>query len=87
MQGRILIDVLDQSVNKGTGIYFLAKYLGVEPEDIVTFGDNNNDVEMTIQSSCGVAVGNAVPRLKEVAKDIADSIDNNGVGKYIRENF
>lgn len=87
MQGRILIDVLDEHVNKGLGVFHLAKYLGIPVNEIVTFGDNNNDVEMTKQSDRGIAVGNCVPKMKEIAYEVADTINNNGVGKYIRENF
>jgi Cof subfamily protein (haloacid dehalogenase superfamily) len=87
MQGRILIDVLDGEINKGVGVYHLAKYLGIPANEIVTFGDNKNDIEMTNQATIGVAVGNCVPDLKKIAKKIADTIDNNGVGKFIRENF
>jgi Cof subfamily protein (haloacid dehalogenase superfamily) len=84
---RILIDVLEESVNKGFGIKCLAESLGLDPSEIVTFGDNTNDIEMTKQAAVGCAVGNAVPQLKAVAKVIVDTIDNNGVGKYLKENF
>jgi HAD superfamily hydrolase (TIGR01484 family) len=49
--------VLPKDANKGTGVEALLKHLQTRPEDVVAFGDGENDVEMLSLVGCGVAVG------------------------------
>jgi hypothetical protein len=62
----------------------VAKHLGVEPEEIVSFGDNYNDMEMIQQTGLGIAMGNAVPELKKVADFVTLSNQEDGVA-YVLE--
>ncbi len=83
MNNRILIDAMNSNINKATGLKKWADLVGVDVELIHTIGDNNNDIEMTKQSKFGCAVDNAVPALKNTAKTILKSIEDNGVGLYL----
>ncbi|QBQ07884.1 HAD superfamily hydrolase [Spiroplasma gladiatoris] len=85
MQNRILVDAMNNGVNKAFGLKKFAELYKINVKDIHTIGDNNNDVEMVELSDNGSCVSNAVEPLKKVAKHVLDSIDQNGVGKYLKE--
>ncbi|AUM62783.1 HAD family hydrolase [Spiroplasma monobiae] len=85
IQSRILVDAMPKGVNKASGIKKWAEIMNVDLNDIHVIGDNNNDMEMVGELPYGIAVGNAVENLKEIAWKVIDHIDNNGVGKYLKE--
>lgn len=59
----------------------ISRYLGFSQANIITFGDDFNDVEMICECGIGVAVGNAVNEVREVADAVCDTNDNNGEAK------
>ena len=63
-------------VSKGAALDLISKREGVLPEEIIAFGDNENDVTMIEYAGIGVAVANAVPRAIEAA-DLVTEHDNN----------
>lgn len=65
-------------------IKWLSDYLDISLKNVVTFGDDENDVEMLKLCGTGVAVENALPKVKEVADDIAPTNDNDGVYKWLK---
>ncbi|WP_338984501.1 HAD family hydrolase [Spiroplasma endosymbiont of Diplazon laetatorius] len=85
IQSRILVDAMPKGVNKASGIKKWAEIMNVDINHIHVIGDNNNDMEMVSELPFGIAVGNAVENLKEVAWKVIDHIDDNGVGKYVKE--
>lgn len=76
-------EISAKGVNKGTAVAKYAELKGIRPEEIITFGDNHNDIEMIQFAGVGVAVGNAVEPLKAVADYVSDTNENSGVGKAI----
>jgi Cof subfamily protein (haloacid dehalogenase superfamily) len=83
--GRYSLEVNSIGVSKGKSVEILASYLGVEREDILCIGDNENDIFMIQYAGIGVAMGNAVPKLKEVSDYITDTNYNDGVAKAIKK--
>ncbi len=61
------VEFLRADVNKGAGLRKLCNYLGVPLEEVVAFGDGDNDKEMLSYAGLGCAVKNA----KEIAKNAA----------------
>lgn len=67
-------------VNKGTAVRYLAEeYLGLKPENVMTVGDNFNDVEMLEYAGIGVAMGEAPDAVKAIANWVAPSVEEDGV--------
>lgn len=60
-----LIDILPPDASKGTGVEKLANLNGLLPENVMTIGDNYNDIEMLQFAGTGVVMGNADPSLLE----------------------
>lgn len=73
--------------SKGTGLLKTIEFEGVKLENSYAFGDGRNDIEMIETAGHGVAMGNAVPELKEVANEFTDSISDDGVATYIENNL
>lgn len=52
-------------------------------DEIMAFGDAQNDIQMIKSVGIGVAMGNAMEEVKAVANVICDTNLNNGIGKTI----
>lgn len=81
--GYAFIDIMAPNVNKGTGVVFLANYLGISKADTIAIGDDYNDLSMFAECGYSVAMGNALPDVKKRASQITDTNDNNGVAKFL----
>lgn len=60
-----LIDILPPDASKGHGVAKLAELHGLAPENVMTIGDNFNDLEMFEYAGTPVVMGNADPKLHE----------------------
>jgi hypothetical protein len=80
------LEILDKRVNKGTGVKALADTLGIQPKEIMTLGDQENDIAMIEYAGMGVAMENAIPAVKEVANFVTKSNLEDGVA-YAIEKF
>jgi len=76
---QLSFDLTLKKVSKETGITKLVETLGYDMKDVFAFGDGNNDIEMISSVGYGIAMGNAVKPLKEVAFDITSSINQDGI--------
>ncbi|AKU79534.1 Cof-type HAD-IIB family hydrolase [Spiroplasma turonicum] len=85
IQSRLIIDAMEKGTNKLSGLKMWCKIMNVNIDTIYAIGDNNNDIEMVKGCKNGISVGNGVQALKDVSKLVIDEIDNNGVGKYLKE--
>lgn len=66
-------------VNKGTAVKYIAEeLLGISPHQVLTIGDNFNDVEMIQYAGIGVAMGNAPEPVKALADWIAPDVEGDG---------
>lgn len=72
-------DVAPKNVNKGRGLRTLLNMLDISKEEVACFGDNYNDTEMMMNSGTRIAMGNAVPEIKQIADHTTDSVDQNGI--------
>lgn len=77
--GEKYIDLTGLGVNKGTALKALAAHWGLMPEEIAAIGDQAIDIEMLKYAGLPIAMENGVEPLKQVAKWIAPSNDEDGV--------
>ncbi len=74
------------SANKGSAVRYLAEdLLGLQPENVMTIGDNFNDVEMIQYAGVGVAMGNAPEDVQLKADWVAPSVEQEGAAAAIEE--
>lgn len=81
----VLVEISPLNNNKGQALKYLAKHLNIPLESTVAIGDNLNDLSMIEVASIGVAVGNAVSELKEVANYIAATNNDGAVAEVIEK--
>lgn len=72
-------EMTKMGVNKATGMQRLMDELKIGREDTIAFGDGPNDVEMLQFAGTGVAMGNAIPVVKQYADMVTDKIDEDGL--------
>ncbi|WP_145407445.1 Cof-type HAD-IIB family hydrolase [Paenibacillus xylanexedens] len=70
-------------VSKGNALSKLAAHLNIAMEDTVSIGDNFNDVSMLQMAGLGIAMGNAEPEIKALAKAITLTNVEHGVAHAI----
>lgn len=80
-------DILPANVNKANGIKYFLKLFNLKPSQLMAFGDSMNDFEMLELAGHSYAMGNADPAIKEIAKFIAPSNDENGVLNTLEKYF
>lgn len=73
------VDVVPSGGSKAIGIKKIVEKLGFSDEHQYAFGDGLNDIEMLSTIKNSVAMGNAENRVKEVAKYVTKSVEENGI--------
>lgn len=79
------IEVNAKDIHKGKALLKLGELLGIEREEIMAFGDGNNDLKMLETVGTGVAMANGVPEVLASADIVAESNDDDGVAKVIEQ--
>lgn len=77
-------DLILNGVSKKSGLQFLLERLNISPEQCMSFGDNDNDLEINDYVGIGVAVGDCSENLRNHADYITDSMHNDGVMKALQ---
>jgi Cof subfamily protein (haloacid dehalogenase superfamily) len=80
-----LLEFYSPEASKKNGVAFFCQYLGISPEDAVSFGDAENDREMMNYTGRCVAVRNAIEPLKEMADFVTLNSWDDGVDFAFRE--
>lgn len=74
--------ITHKEATKEHAIYELEKILGVTRQDTIGVGDGHNDIHLFSAVGYKVAMGNAVPELKESADQIIGSVKEDGLAEY-----
>lgn len=78
------MDVFSKTGGKRQGIEKTIGRCGIKREEILTFGDGDNDVEMTRFAGIGVAMGNAQDVVKSAADFVTTNAENQGITNAVR---
>jgi hydroxymethylpyrimidine pyrophosphatase-like HAD family hydrolase len=79
--------IFHEEAVKSKAVEALAKYWGINRQDITAFGDDLIDAELLEYCGIGVAMGNALDEVKAAANYVCDTNNNDGVAKWIEENI
>ncbi|HEX6498604.1 MAG TPA: HAD family hydrolase [Micromonosporaceae bacterium] len=78
------LEICPPGVTKASGLAVVAEHLGVDPADVLVFGDMPNDLPMFAWAGWGrVAVANAHPEVLAAADEITLSNDEDGVAVFL----
>ena len=72
-------DLVLNGVSKKTGVEYVLQKLNINPQNDISFGDNDNDIEINDFVGIGVAMGNCSENLRKHADFITKRIDEDGV--------
>lgn len=75
------------NVDKWNAIEFLIKKLNIKIENVMTIGDNINDKKMIENAGLGIAMKGSTPVVTNVANDIAESNNEDGVAKILQKYY
>lgn len=79
IQAEALLEVMNPVGTKWNSLIKYANSIGIQANEIIAMGDNNNDIEMIINAGLGIAMKNGSKLAKEIA-DIVSEKDNNESG-------
>ena len=79
------VEINPKGIHKGLGVLDYLKYYHITKEEIVVFGNGENDISMLSQTKNSVAVENAQDLVKKQANYLCQSNLDDGVAKFIRE--
>lgn len=78
------VDIIARGGGKVTGIRRYLEDAGIRAEEIIAFGDGENDMEMLRFAGIGVAMGNAEEQVKQAADYVTSDIDADGIANALR---
>lgn len=77
------LDIIPAGAGKQRGIEAVLRRYGMAREEIIAFGDGENDITMLQYAGTGVAMGDAAPAVKEAADYVTASVDEDGILKAL----
>lgn len=81
--GPAWIEIMPKGVSKGNALLKIGKENGILPEEMMAFGDAENDMSMFQAVKYGIAMGNAMDSLKQIAYDVTDTNERAGIAKTL----
>lgn len=81
------LDIVNKGASKGCALKAYTEDLGFKPEEIVAFGDSENDLSMFETAGFSVAMGNAEKILKDAASMVTLTNDEAGVAYALKKIF
>lgn len=85
VSGQNWVDISHLESNKGYALRILLDKTGFRSDEILVFGDYNNDIDMMKLSKYTVAMKNAHPNVKKIAKYETKSNNDEGVEEVIED--
>lgn len=77
------LEFINKDASKGNALEALAKALNVDIKNTMAIGDQENDYSMIERAGLGVAMGNAIEKIKTIA-DIETATNNDsGVARAL----
>lgn len=81
--GPTWIEIMPKGVSKGNAILHIAKENNIPKENILCFGDAENDISMMEMIPHSIAMGNAMDTVKQKAWQVTESNMENGIAKAL----
>lgn len=78
------IDIMPRDGGKGVGVRAAMERYGFTRDEVMAFGDGENDMSMMAQAGVSVAMGNGEDRVKAMASYVTDTVEHDGVSQALR---
>lgn len=83
--GIVYLDINSKNVSKYEALLWIIDKEKLSKDDLVAFGDSNNDIQMIIGAKIGIAMANANKEIIEKANEVITNNDTDGIAKRILE--
>ncbi|MEK4305594.1 MULTISPECIES: Cof-type HAD-IIB family hydrolase [Oceanobacillus] len=80
-----IIEIIKKGMNKAVGLKAIADEYHIARENIIAFGDEDNDLEMIDYAGVGVSMGNAIDDLVSVSKHQTLTNEEDGISIFLEE--
>lgn len=84
---KAFVDINPLGANKGNALEVLADYYGLALQDIIVFGDQDNDESMLLKAGTSVAMSNASDKARRAASHHALSNNEDGFAVWVEEHI
>ena len=82
------LEIAPKTVSKASALRLLMnERFNTDLSNVMAFGDNYNDVDLIRTTGYGIAVGNAIQEVKDVAKEVTLNSKDDGVAIAIEKYF
>jgi Cof subfamily protein (haloacid dehalogenase superfamily) len=79
------LELIPKRASKGAALQHILDEYGILPQEVIAFGDAENDHEMLQLAGIGFAMENASPETRALADRIAPHHDNDGLAQVVEE--
>jgi Cof subfamily protein (haloacid dehalogenase superfamily) len=83
----LFLEALAPGVSKGSALALVMERLGLRPEEVIAFGDEENDLPLFSAALHSAAPANAKPEVRAAAEFGIGSCDDEGVAAFLEECF
>ncbi len=70
---------------KAAGMKRMTEYLDIPPKNCIAMGDSSNDTDMLLSAGISVAMGNAIPEIKEICTYVSCDAKDGGVAEALEK--
>lgn len=81
------LEIMNKKATKSQAIQFMQELWNIPTEQIIAFGDNFNDLDMLEYVGLGIAMENAPQEIKQKAKKITASNNDDGIALALQQIF
>ncbi|WP_214777444.1 Cof-type HAD-IIB family hydrolase [Exiguobacterium sp. s22] len=73
----------DLGIDKAKALRHVFKELGIDRDQVIAFGDGHNDRSIIEYAGIGIAMGNAVDAVIDIATEVTTSNNDDGISKIL----
>ena len=77
------LDLSPVGVSKASGLQIVCDELGVDAADVLAIGDGRNDIEMLRWAGRGVAMGQSIDEVRDVADHVTGTVYDDGAAREL----
>jgi HAD superfamily hydrolase (TIGR01484 family) len=81
--GKLILTMTAKAANKGHALLAACEHIGINPAEVIAFGDAENDISMFEVAGASVAMGQADERIKSAATRVTTANTEDGVALVI----
>jgi len=83
--GKFGFDIDQIGVTKGSVLQDVVKYFNINMDNVYAFGDAANDITLIKNAGVGIALGNAIQEVKDVADYVTSHVGDNGIYNALKK--